>query len=63
MRRWRQQGASNYVERHSMRTLCALSTFCIRTMGKTLCGTVVLIAIANAHTPDDVLISKILFIV
>ena len=24
-------------------------------MGKTLCGTIVLIAIANAHTPDDVL--------
>ena len=30
--------------------LCVFSAFRIRTMGNTLCGSVVVIAIANAHT-------------
>ena len=42
----RQQGVSNYIERH-------LHAFHIRTIGNTLCGSVVLIAIPNAHTLDD----------
>ena len=42
----RRQGASNYIERH-------LHTFHIITMGNTLCGCVVLIAIPNENTLDD----------
>ena len=48
MNRRRQQGASNYVlyiERYWH--LPAFSAFRIRTMGNTLCGSVVVIAIAN----------------
>ena len=55
MSRRRRQGASNYVERHLH--LRAFSAFHIRTVldyGEcTLCGSVVVIAIPNAHTQDD----------
>ena len=54
MSRRRRQGASNYVERHLH--LRAFSAFRIRTVldyGNTRCGSVVVIAIPNAHTQDD----------
>ena len=59
MSRRRRQGASNYVERHLH--LRAFSAFRIRTvldygeypLWYTLCGSVVVIAIPNAHTQDD----------
>ena len=51
MSRRRRQGASNYVERHLH--LRAFSAFRIWTMGNTRCGSVVVIAIPNAHTQDD----------
>ena len=54
MSRRRRQGASNYVERHLH--LRAFSAYRIRTdldYGDTLCGSVVVIAIPNAHTQDD----------
>ena len=47
----RQQGASNYVERDvHLRTF---SAFCVGAMGNTRCDSIVVIAIANTHTPDD----------
>ena len=42
------QGASNYVEQHLY-----LPAFSVRTMVNTLCGGVVVIAIASAHSLDD----------
>ena len=51
MSRWRRQGASNYVEWHFH--LRIFSAFRIRTMGNTHCGSIVVIAIANAHTLDN----------
>ena len=52
MSHWRRQEVSNYIEWHLH--LHTFSAFRIRTMGNTLCGGIVVIVIANAHTPDDV---------
>ena len=51
MSRRRPQGASNYVERHLHLALSIKGQSW--TMGNTLCGSVVVIAIPNAHTQDD----------
>ena len=47
----RQQGEPNHVE--WLLHLRGFSTFRIRSMGNTLCGSVIVIAICNAHTLDD----------